>query len=66
MRQNDPKGYWKLINGEKKNDSRNDEYFKATNTADDTHDDFEVPADVHNDEMNRPTTVNEIRDVIKI
>ena len=50
MRQNDPKGYWKLINGEKKNVSRNDvhidelyEYFKAMNTADDTHDESEVP-----------------------
>ena len=72
MRQYDPKGYWKLINGEKKNVSRNDvhidelyEYFKAMNTADDTHDESEVPGDVHNDEINRPITVNEIRDVIK-
>ena len=70
-RQNEPKDYWKLINGVKKNDCRNDvhinelcEYFKTMNTADDTHDDFELPAEVHNDEINRPITVNEIRDVI--
>ena len=35
------------------------------NTADDTHEDFELPAEVHNDEINRPITVDEIRDVIK-
>ena len=35
------------------------------NTANDTHDDSEVSADVHNDEINRTITVNGIRDVIK-
>ena len=32
------------------------EYFKSMNAANDNPDDFELPADVHNDEINRLNT----------
>ena len=72
MSKNDPKQYWKLINGGKKVDGRGvdldalyDHFKHVMNSSDDTSDDSDVVmTDFDNEEINKPITVNEIKDVI--
>ena len=71
MSKNDPKQYWKLINGGKKVDGRGVDldalydHFKHMNSSDDTPDDSDVVmTDFDNEEINKPITVNDIKEVI--
>ena len=68
MSKNDPKQYWKLINGGKKVGGRGVDldalydHFKHMNSSDDTSDDSDViMTDFDNEEINKPITVIELR-----
>ena len=71
MSKSDPKQYWKLINGGKKMDGSGVDldalcdHFKHMTSSDDTSDDSGVVlTDFDNEEINKPITVNEIKEVI--